>query len=279
MVPNHPIDDLLSDEETLDFSVDVGQWDLLEQTTTPIALLEAGHFVRLSTAWEPLLGHTRAQLQGGNLLELVHQDDEQRVRVELSALRDGEPREVRMRLRTAERGWRTLLLTCSPLAAGGMVYVVASDVTDQPRPAPHSAVPPEPSRAQPATGRQGHPQDVGATDKVAIAISAALADPQCVAILAACRSESLSVPALTDRLALPAASLYRKIESLIALGFLEDLGKAVSHRGRRVHLYRSRVDVAKVHFEGSQVHISVRLRPYRDDDFGTVEEQSYRRDL
>ena len=94
-----------------------------------------GRFLRVSTAFESVLGWTASDMVGHEVLEFVHPGDVDRVRARLAVLRTGRaaagPFECRYRCR--EGGHRWLLWTSDVAFHERRIYSAGKDITDRKR--------------------------------------------------------------------------------------------------------------------------------------------------
>ncbi len=74
----------------------------------------------------------------------------------------------------------------------------------------------------------------------------ALADAESRAILFSIINKAKSAPELSDKLRIPISSVYKKISELQSLTLIEVEKTILSHRGRRLRLYRSRIKKADI---------------------------------
>lgn len=66
---------------------------------------------------------------------------------------------------------------------------------------------------------------------------------------------------LSNQLGIPIATCYRRIESLVEAGLLNEVGRELSDRGRRTSVYRRTVDELSVSFENGEVTVASTDRP------------------
>lgn len=85
----------------------------------------------------------------------------------------------------------------------------------------------------------------GATDALSL-----LADPECRDILEATAAESMSVPELVDRIDIPASTAYRKVETLVEAGLLDERARIQPER-RNPSEYRLRGGTVTVTMDGA----------------------------
>ena len=78
-------------------------------------------------------------------------------------------------------------------------------------------------------------------------------------ILAAAGSP-ISAQELSDRMDVPIATCYRRIEDLVEAGLLRREGRELSDQGRRTNVYRRTVDELTVEFSDATVTSRVRER-------------------
>lgn len=78
-------------------------------------------------------------------------------------------------------------------------------------------------------------------------------------ILAAADSP-VSAQELSERMNVPIATCYRRIEDLVEAGLLRREGRELSDQGRRTNVYRRQVDELTVDFTDASVTPSVRER-------------------
>lgn len=71
-------------------------------------------------------------------------------------------------------------------------------------------------------------------------VFAALADDDCQALLAACATTARTVPELANECDIPTATIYRKVETLVQAGLLEETTR-IRTEGRNVSEYALRV--------------------------------------
>lgn len=71
----------------------------------------------------------------------------------------------------------------------------------------------------------------------------------------------VSARELSNQLEVPIATCYRRIETLVDAGLLEEAGRELSDRGRRTTVYRRTVDEIHVAFEGEETDVEVVERP------------------
>jgi PAS domain S-box-containing protein len=91
-----------------------------------------GYFVRLNPAWQTVLGFSEAELRTSPFMDFVHPDDRATTISAMSALSTGEQVigfENRYRLKDGSYKW--LQWASAPVAAQGLIYAVARDVTDR----------------------------------------------------------------------------------------------------------------------------------------------------
>ncbi len=79
-------------------------------------------------------------------------------------------------------------------------------------------------------------------------------------ILAAAESP-ISAQELSDRMDVPIATCYRRIEDLVEAGLLRREGRELSDQGRRTNVYRRTVDELTVDFTETAVTSRVREPP------------------
>src|SRR3954452_14803429 len=94
-----------------------------------------GRFLRVSAAFESVLGWAPADMVGRRVLDFIHPDDVDRVRARLAVIKTGHaaggPFECRYRCR--EGGHRWLLWTSDVAAHEGRIYSAGKDITDRKR--------------------------------------------------------------------------------------------------------------------------------------------------
>ena len=76
---------------------------------------------------------------------------------------------------------------------------------------------------------------------------------------------------LSERLEVPIATCYRRIEALETVGLLVEAGTELSDRGRRTSVYRRTVDELTVAFDGDAVAVTT-VRFDSDDESGEDDE-------
>jgi PAS domain S-box-containing protein len=97
-----------------------------------------GTLVSVNPAWERLLGWTAHELQGSNMLDLVHPDDRATTQAELQRLAQGQHTiGFDNRYRHRDGGYRWVRWTAS--VDGGLLYGIGRDVTDERAAADHLA--------------------------------------------------------------------------------------------------------------------------------------------
>ena len=89
-----------------------------------------GRFLRTNTAWESVLGHQSADLQGARLVDLVHPDDLAATHAALDELARGRTVVgLVTRTRTRAGDHRVIEWRCAPL--GRFIYAAARDITER----------------------------------------------------------------------------------------------------------------------------------------------------
>jgi predicted ArsR family transcriptional regulator len=78
-------------------------------------------------------------------------------------------------------------------------------------------------------------------------------------ILCATRTPA-SAQELSDRIDVPIATCYRRIEELVEAGFLKTEGRQLSEDGRRTNVYRRTVDEVTVSLTGDGPEVSRKER-------------------
>lgn len=74
----------------------------------------------------------------------------------------------------------------------------------------------------------------------------ALADAESRAILFSITKRSKSAPDLAEKLKIPISSVYKKLSELQSLTLIEVEKTVLSHSGRRLKMYRSRIKKADI---------------------------------
>ena len=74
----------------------------------------------------------------------------------------------------------------------------------------------------------------------------ALADAESRAILFSMIKKSKSAPELAEKLKIPISSVYKKLSELQSLTLIEIEKTTLSHSGRKIKLYRSRIKQADI---------------------------------
>lgn len=88
----------------------------------------------------------------------------------------------------------------------------------------------------------------------------ALGQEYSIDILEAAES-SVSARELSDELEVPIATCYRRIETLVDAGLLEEVGRELSDRGRQTTVYRRSVEEIQITFEEEKTGVEVTERP------------------
>lgn len=73
----------------------------------------------------------------------------------------------------------------------------------------------------------------------------------------------MSARELSDELDVPIATCYRRIETLVEAGLLEEVGRELSDRGRRTSVYRRCVEEIRIGFDDADADVEVADRPER----------------
>ena len=94
-----------------------------------------GRYVRVSAAFETVLGWTPADMIGRRILDFVHPEDVDRVRARLAVLRTGQASDApfECRYRARDGGHRWLLWSSEVAAHEERVYSAGKDITDRKR--------------------------------------------------------------------------------------------------------------------------------------------------
>lgn len=87
-----------------------------------------------------------------------------------------------------------------------------------------------------------------------------LGDEYVTDILAA-TDDPKSARELSDQLDVPIATCYRRVEDLVEVGLLNEVGRELSDRGQRTSVYRRTVDDVTISFENGEVTVSATERP------------------
>lgn len=77
--------------------------------------------------------------------------------------------------------------------------------------------------------------------------------------------EPMSAQDLSDKVDIPIATSYRRIEELTEAGLLELEDNKLSDEGRRTKVYRSKVDKLEVEFRNGEVHVKFKERSEAKD--------------
>lgn len=88
----------------------------------------------------------------------------------------------------------------------------------------------------------------------------AMGDSYSLDILSALSQDSMSVKKLSEQLDVPIATAYRRVEELEETGLLECEGKQTNEDGRKVKVYRSRVDEIHVSFVEGSPHVEMETK-------------------
>ncbi len=106
----------------------------------------------------------------------------------------------------------------------------------------------------------------------------AMGDSYSLAILSALSNQTMSVQEVSDSVDVPIATAYRRVEELEDTGLLEEMGKEMNDEGRRVKVYRSRVEEVHVSFreDGPRVELDTKSDARRsiDDAWREIQENS-----
>jgi len=73
--------------------------------------------------------------------------------------------------------------------------------------------------------------------------------------------EAYSAQEFSDKLDIPIATCYRRIEELTGAGLLELHDRVLSDEHRRTNVYRREIDEIVINFEGNDLDIQVTERP------------------
>lgn len=71
----------------------------------------------------------------------------------------------------------------------------------------------------------------------------------------------VSARELSSELDVPIATCYRRIETLVDAGLLEEVGRELSDRGRQTTVYRRSVEEIRITFEEEEAGVEVADRP------------------
>ena len=71
----------------------------------------------------------------------------------------------------------------------------------------------------------------------------------------------VSARELSDELDVPIATCYRRIETLVDAGLLEEVGRELSDRGRQTTVYRRCVEEIRITFDEDETGVEVADRP------------------
>ncbi len=103
------------------------------------------------------------------------------------------------------------------------------------------------------------------------AVSQALSDPVNLALLSVTGKHQRSARQIAHQLDIAQASCYRRLQMLVGLGLIEQVGRQLGSRGRRASCFRSRVNVLRITLEGDRVIIDIDLAPPADDDLTPIQ--------
>ena len=87
-----------------------------------------------------------------------------------------------------------------------------------------------------------------------------LSDPAARQILSLLNDDPHSVQELQASNHLPQSSLYRKLHELQELGLVAVQNTALTSDGKRVDMFRSRIEEVRVEMRGGTLHVNVRHR-------------------
>lgn len=85
-----------------------------------------------------------------------------------------------------------------------------------------------------------------------VATVEALGDEYSVRILGLTAHTRSSAKQISERLDIPIATVYRRLEALQETGLLEEVGKELNDEGKRVTVYTSRVSAVRISFDGNE---------------------------
>ena len=97
-----------------------------------------------------------------------------------------------------------------------------------------------------------------------VATVEALGDEYSVRILGFTARQRSSAKELSDRLDIPIATVYRRVEDLQDAGLLEEAGKELNDEGKRVTVYRARVSAVRVSFDGAEPTVELERRSHAE---------------
>ncbi len=93
-----------------------------------------GYFKQINPAFKRILGYTEEELLSRSFLDFVHPEDVESTIVEVERLAQGLPVvDFENRYRAKDGSYRWLAWRSAPVAARGLIYAVARDVTEQKR--------------------------------------------------------------------------------------------------------------------------------------------------
>lgn len=99
----------------------------------------------------------------------------------------------------------------------------------------------------------------GGADDVATSVLTALGNKYSAEILCAARTPT-SAQELSEKLGVPIATCYRRIEELERVGLLQCEGRQLSDEGRRTNVYRRTLDEFAIEFDGDKPNLSTEDR-------------------
>ena len=107
----------------------------------------------------------------------------------------------------------------------------------------------------------------------ALETSKLLTEEYTAKILLATMGRPKSAFELSEKLNIPIAATYRKINVLVSAGLLYCDEKKLTRAGKRIKLYKARIKNAKITFEKNSIRTSIDLID------GTTEDYSYNMDM
>jgi len=85
-----------------------------------------------------------------------------------------------------------------------------------------------------------------------------LGDEYSVRILSALTDDEMSAKGITEKLDIPIATVYRRIDELDDAGLIQFEGKALTPEDKRVKVYRSYIDELRIFFESDEPQVEMK---------------------